>query len=349
MPEATGSRINAWLIDRYLDGRLPIPGPLVQGLLKVAVECYFRFARTYPELPPAWGGGTGPVAEQSKDLMAIHYDKPAALFENFLGPTMKYTMALWERGATNLEAAQEAMLDDLCTKAQLRDGDQVLDIACGFGSLSAHIMKHYPRCKVVAMNLSKAQVGYITEKQSEPGHPLHTDRFKVIREDFNTFQFDQKVDRVMVIGLFEHIKNLRVALEKLSHFLKPGGTVLLHFITYQRIIRQLADLSQDVFFNKYIFPGGRFWYFHELPKHNEHLKVEQSWFLNGHNYQHTLEAWLENFWHNIDTVRAIPGIDEKFVRTWDLYLRFCIATFGAMGGRNVGNGQYLLRHAQPAG
>lgn len=334
-----------WLIERYLDGTLPLPGPVIQALLKVNIEAYYRFAPTLPELPPGWTGGEGPIAEESPRLMKTHYDLPLVLFENFLGPTMKYTMALWERGATNLEEAQVAMMDDLCAKAGLQDGEQVLDIACGFGSLSKHILERYPRSNVVALNLSQTQVDYITAKQSEPGHPFHTDRFRIIKEDFSKFRFDRRFDRIMVIGLFEHIRNMRLALEKIAGLLKPGGTVLLHFIAYHRIIRPMADPDQDLFFDKYIFPGGRFWHFHELPRYQEHLRVEKSWFMNGNNYKRTLECWRENFWRNIDKIRAHPGLDDRFVRIWDLYLRFCIASFGGMGGRNLGNGQYLLRHA----
>ncbi|HEX7927016.1 MAG TPA: class I SAM-dependent methyltransferase, partial [bacterium] len=150
-----------WLIENYLEGTVPLPGPLLQALLKMSIEGYYRFSPTLPELPPAWSGGSGPIAEQSTRLMSTHYDQPLMLFENFLGPSMKYTMALWERGAKNLEEAQTAMLDDLCAKIGLKDGDHVLDIACGFGALSKHVLERYPKCQVVALNLSQTQVDYI--------------------------------------------------------------------------------------------------------------------------------------------------------------------------------------------
>lgn len=337
-----------WLVEQYLDGRLPMPSRVLQGLLTLGVEGYYRLSKTYPELPPEWSGADGPIAEQCTELMRTHYDQPLVLFESFLGPTMKYTMALWERGARNLEEAQTHMMDDLCDKAGIRDGDTVLDIACGFGSLSAHILTRYKSCKVVALNLSTTQVDYITAKQSDPGHPMQTDRFQILKEDFANFDYDRRFDRIMAIGLFEHIRNLKLALQKISTLLNPSGTALIHFITYNRPIRAMADPTSDLFFDKYIFPGGRFWYFHELPRYQDHLKLEKSWFLNGNNYKHTLECWRDNFWKNIEKIRDHPGMDDKFVRTWDLYLRFCVAIFGAMGGRNVGNGQYLLRHPHPA-
>ncbi|MBI3992363.1 MAG: class I SAM-dependent methyltransferase [Candidatus Lambdaproteobacteria bacterium] len=341
-------RAYAWLIEQQLAGSSIIPRPALDALMKLMVELHYRFSPTYSELPCEWSGDSGPIAEQSEDLMRVHYDKPLIVFENFLGPTMKYTMALYERGARTLEQAQEDMLDDLCTKVGLQNGEEVLDIACGFGSLSTYIMRHYPKCKVTALNLSKVQVDYIASKQNEPGHPLHADRFRIIQEDFATAKLDRQFDRIMVIGLFEHIRNLKLALEKISRFLKPAGSVLLHYIAYNRIIEPMANPTQDLFFGKYIFPGGRFWYFRELFRYQDHLRIENSWFLNGNNYKRTLEVWLENFWHNIDKIRTHPDIDERFIRTWDLYLRFCIAIFGGMGGRNVGNGQYLLRHAGPA-
>ncbi len=335
------------MVEKYLDGRLPLPGVVLQGLLKGMCEAYFRWSPSYPELPPEWSGASGPICEESEDLMRIHYDKPAVLFENFLGPTMKYTMALYENGAETLEQSQDAMLDDLCRKVGLRDSDHVLDIACGFGSLSSHILRNYPNCKVVALNLSKVQTDWIAARQNEPGHPFHTDRFRITMEDFSLCNFDRQFDKIMVIGLFEHVRNIKLALEKIAAFLKPDGKVLVHFIAYNRVIQQLADLSSDVFFNKYIFPGGRFWHFQELPRYQEHLKLENSWFLNGNNYKRTVQAWRDNLWRNIEAIRAHPEIDERFIRIWDLYLRFCAATFGAVGGRSVGTGQYLLSHAQP--
>lgn len=334
-----------WLIDRYLDGRLPLPGAVVQFLLNAGVEAHFLLTPAMDVLPGEWSGGQGPFAVRSEDLMRIHYDKPALLFENFLGPSMKYSMALWERGAQDLEQAQDAMLGDLCEKAQIRDGDTILDIGCGFGSFAAHALRKYPRSKIVGITLSNVQYQYITAKQSTPGHRLHDDRFRVIKADFATHEFDTPFDRIVSIGVFEHVSNLKLALEKVARFLKPGGSVLLHFIAYRRIIEAMANVSRDGFFGRYIFPGGRFWPFNELPRYQEHLRVENSWYLSGQNYRRTLEAWRENFWRNAGAIRKHPDLDDRFVRMWDFYLRFCIAIFRSGGGKYVGNGQYLLRHA----
>jgi cyclopropane-fatty-acyl-phospholipid synthase len=267
------------------------------------------------------------------------------LFQNFLGRSMKYSMGLWERGATNLDEAQDAMLDDLCEKAQIHDGDTVLDIGCGFGSFAAHALRRFPKSKVVGITLSNVQYEYINEKQGEPGNALHDERFKVLKADFADCEFDVPFDRIVSIGLFEHVANLRLALEKVARFLKPKGSALLHFITYRKIIESVANVQREGFFGTYIFPGGRFWPFNELPRYPDHLRVDASWYLSGQNYRRTLEAWRANFWRNVDAVRKHPDLDERFVRIWDFYLRFCIAIFRSGSGMDVGNGKYLLRHA----
>ena len=342
----SGWDVQNWIIDRYLDRKLPLPGALLQGLLNLGVEAYFRLAPAMDVLPDQWSGGQGPLAERTEDLMRIHYDKPAVLFENLLGPSMKYSMGLWEGGAPHLEAAQEAMLSDLCEKARIEDGDTILDIGCGFGSFAAHALRRFPASKVVGITLSNVQYQYITEKQGEPGHPLHDDRFRVIKSDFAACEFDTPFDRVISIGVFEHVSNLRRALEKVASFLKPGGTALLHFIVYRRIIESVANVYREGFFARYIFPGGRFWPINELPRYQEHLRVEKAWYISGGNYRRTLEAWRENLRRNLDAILAHPDLDERFVRIWDFYLRFCIAIFRSGGGTFVGNGQYLLRHAR---
>lgn len=337
-----------WMIDRYLEGRMPIPGPLLQRLLNTTMEAFFRFAPVMDVLPDAWSGGHGPLAQRSDDLMRIHYDRPAVLFESFLGPSMKYSMALWERGARTLEQAQEDMLSDLCEKAQIRDGDAILDIGCGFGTFVGHVLRNYPHSSVVGITLSDVQYRHLTEKQKCSGHQLHDERLRVIKGDFATCDLDMTFDRIVSIGVFEHLSNLRVALEKIARLLRQDGTVLLHFIVYQRIIEAVANIEREGFFARYIFPGSRFWPFNELPRYQEHLRVERAWFLNGRNYRRTLEAWRRNLWRNADVIRSHPDLDEQFMRLWDLYLRICIAIFRSGGGRYVGNGQYLLRHAHTA-
>jgi len=337
-----------WLAEKYLEGRLPVPGPLLQVCLDSYVSVSNGLeARLPTNSPPANGNGSpSAIAAKSHELVRAQYDNPRRLFEHMLGPTMKYSMALWRDETATLEEAQEAMMADLCRKAGIRDGDAVLDVGCGFASFAAFVLRRFPRCTVTGLNLSRVQIEYIREKSATPGHPLATDRFRLIEGDFNTADLAGPYDRIVSIGFFEHVSDLGRALEKLAGALRPDGSCLLHYIVYFKPLRrEIPRPAHDGFIGRYIFPGGRIWHEDELFDHQRHLRVVQTWFLSGNHYRRTLEHWHANFRRFAAGPAAETGLDPRTTRLWDLYLRACIAVFKAKGGRYYGNGQYLLRAA----
>lgn len=340
-----GQRFENRFVESYLSGRLPLPEPALQGLLDVGVECYYRFGRRLEAMPRQWAGDQGEITPgDGRDLLSVHYDLPAAIFEQFLGRTMKYSMALWDEGAADLDAAQEAMMADLCRKMDLRDGMSVLDAGCGFGSFAGFVLQRYPRCSVQGLTLSDTQYRYMTEKQRLAGHPLNTPRFRVAKEDFSRTSVRERFDRIVSIGVFEHLSNLKLALAALRGLVKEDGACLLHYIVYTKLIERFADYDMsDTFMRRYIFPHSRFWHDRELFRYQEDFTIERYWYLNGRNYQRTLEAWRANFHARWHAIRAIRGDDERFRRIWTYYFRFTRALFRGAGGRQTGNGQYLLR------
>ena len=338
--------METWIAEKYIGGRIPISAPLLQSALYLYMYWYHRLDAWHRPAAQAASAPRTSIAAKSRELIDAQYDRPRQLFENFLGPTMKYSMGLWETGAGTLEQAQAAMLDDLCEKAQIRDGQEILDVGCGFGSFAAHVLHKYRSCSVAGLNLSDVQADYMLEKGAEPGHPLHTDRFQLIRDDFNTVTLERRFDRVVSIGFFEHVSDLGLALEKIAGLLKPDGKCLLHYIVFRKPFRtDIKRPTEDGFISRYIFPGGTFWREDELFKHQDHLRVVDTWILNGCNYRRTLECWLENFWRNVAQIRAACGEDRRFIKIWDLYLRSSIAVFRANRGNFYGNGQYLLTPA----
>lgn len=334
--------LDTWILNQSFDGRLRVPGPVVQAALDAYLDVYNRLEPIIGE-PASVAVQSDEIAPRSRELMDTHYNMPLSMFSSFLGPTLKYSMGLWENGTRTLEEAQEAMMADLCAKAGIQDGHRILDIGCGFGSLAAHVLRHYPKARVYGLTLSRTQADYMRERQGESGHPLNTDRFYLVEDDFNAVSFDQPFDRVVSVGVFEHVSNLARALEKVRQFLHGEGRCFLHYIVYRPRPGTSGRPRQDPFIDRYVFPGGRIWAHPELARHNRYFRLEREWYLSGHHYRRTLRAWLSNFLAHRARIRDTSGLSDRQLRVWEFYLRSCIAVFSVRGGRFYGNGQYDLR------
>ncbi|MBN3924898.1 class I SAM-dependent methyltransferase [Nostoc sp. NMS4] len=331
--------------EAYING-LTIPDPLLKTLLNLSIQISYKY---FPALlvPYEWLlQESDRLAEGSHELMKVQYNLPEKMFSLILKETEllypKYTMALWEKGVSNLEQAQIDMLDDLIAKVGIEDGDEILDLGCGWGSASNYILSRFPHVKVTALNLSHEQCEYMRKKMQDPSSYLSSDRFTLYEKDFNDLDLETKFDKIMAIGLFEHIGNLTKSFPKLASILKDDGKVLIHIIT-----TKLPDNITHPFINKYIFPNMRVWNYDVIPKINTDLKTINQWYLNGSNYSNTLRNWLMNFDQNQAQIKDLNyGMNyDKFCRMWRLYLLLCIQYFDGCNGEILGNGQYLLVHA----
>ncbi len=332
--------------EAYING-LELPDQPLKHLLDGVLD---RVQAHYPQLFVSYDWllrESEQLAEGSRELMKIQYDLPTRLFQLMLGDSPnfypKYTMALWERGATCLEEAQRQMLDDVFAKVGVQDGDRILDLGCGWGASCNYLLSQFPNCRVTGLNLSGRQCDYLRAKQQDSTSALSSGRFTLCEEDFNQAHFDQPFDKILAIGLFEHVGNLTQSFAKLASLLKPEGRVFIHFIS-----SHLPYSSYSPFLNRYIFPRMRIWSYDEVPQHREHLVTRAQWYLNGANYAKTLQGWLANFdAHQKEISRLDVGMDyAKFRRIWRLYLILCIAYFDMDGGRLLGNAQYLLEPAR---
>ena len=334
------------LAEAYITG-LEVPDSAVKGLLDIFLPIAYK---RFPALlvPYEWVlEESEKLAEDSEELMKIQYDLPEEMFslmleeDELLYP--KYTMALWEKGASNLKQAQMDMLEDAIEKAGIQDGDEILDLGCGWGSASHYILSKFPNAKVTALNLSHEQCEYMRKKMQDPKSCLNSERFTLMEQNFNDAVFDKKFDRIVAIGLCEHIGNLTKSFQKLASFLKDNGRVFIHIISIR-----LPHNCWSAYLNRYIFPRARVWQYDAIPKCNQSLKTINKWYLNGCNYSQTLNRWLQNFDNNQSRIKELDyGINyAKFRRIWRLYLMWCMAYFDACDGEVLGNGQYLMVHAK---
>lgn len=274
-----------------------------------------------------------------------HYEVPAGFFDLVLGEHRKYSCCYWGGPVSNLGEAEEAALEITCQRADIQDGMKVLDLGCGWGSLSLWIAGHFPRCSVTSVSNSASQRAFIEKEAALLG----LSNIEVITADMNEFTTDKSFDRVVSVEMFEHMRNYGALFERISHWLTDGGLFFMHIFchrsaAYEFIDRGPADWMSRHFFSGGIMPSG------DLPsRFQDHLQLVEQWRWSGRQYQLTAEAWLEN----MDAKRAevMPVLvstygKEDAQRWWMRWRIFFLAVsemFGMDDGIEWGVGHYLFR------
>jgi cyclopropane-fatty-acyl-phospholipid synthase len=331
--------------EAYING-VEVPDSVLRAFFDTSMPIFFRY---FPSLlaPYEWVlKETDNLAEGSRDLMKIQYDLPQVMLNTMLGNGKliypKYSMGLWEKGASNLEQSQMHMIDDVIEKLDIKDGDNILDFGCGWGCVPNYILSKFPNVRFTGLNLSHEQCEYMRHKMQDPESYLSSGRFTLHEGDLNDARFEEKFDKILSIGVFCHVGNLTKTFQKLASFLKDNGKVFIHIITVR-----IPNNMSSVYTHKYIFPHGRYWNNDAVPSHNQHLKTIERWYINGSNYSKTLANWLHNFDENQASVKDLNyGMDyAKFRRIWRFYLIWFVANFASCDGEYNGNGQYLMVHA----
>ncbi len=294
----------------------------------------------------------GPIAEETEKLMASHYDERAEFFCNFLDQSfMAYSMAYYgsepdviAASKSSLEEAQTNKFELFCKRAQLKGNEKVFNLGCGFGSLEKFLLAKYPEMTITGITPSAVQVKYLKEQMNNPDSVLSSGRFELLEGNFASVSSEslgeECYDAVFSVGVMEHIKNVKLTLERMEKMLKPGGVSFHHLIASYHAIPRFLD-SGKTKIDKY-FPGGRVWPVAELESHDEHLELEKSWYINGRNYWRTLDEWHKRFWQNIDNIVG-PEFGADSVKHWNDYFCLCKIVFSPMNGEMVGNAHYLYR------
>lgn len=328
--------------EAYING-LEVPDSIMRSALRASMPIFFKH---FPSLlaPYEWVlQETDHLAEGSKELMTLQYDLPQAMLNRMLGNWdliyPKYSTGFWERGAKNLAECQMHMIDQVIERLDIQDGDHILDFGCGWGCVPNYIMSKFPNVRFTGLNLSHEQCEYIRKKMKDPQSYLSSGRFTLCEGDLNEIEFLEKFDKILTIGVFEHVGNLTKAFQKLASMIKDDGKVFIHIIT----VRIPNNMSSG-FTHKYIFPHGRYWNFDAVPSCDRDLKTVQRWYMNGMNYHKTLTLWLERFDHSQEFVKNLDyGMDyAKFRRMWRFYLLMLGTIFATCDGEYNGNGQFLL-------
>lgn len=286
----------------------------------------------------------GPLVIHQEDANRQHYELPTAFFREILGPRLKYSACLWPSGVDDLAAAEEAMLALTCERAGLEDGMEVLDLGCGWGSLSLFVAERYPRCRVTAMSNSRTQAAHIAAAAAAAG----TDAVTPVTADIATFAPDRRYDRIVSVEMLEHVRDYGELFARLRRWLAPGGRVFVHVFSHCRHAYTFeADDPHD-------WMGSRFFSGGQMPAHDlfllfgDDLAVEERWWLDGTHYARTLEEWLGRYEERLEAIRPLfvetygPEAAPRWEVDWRLFFIACAESFAYGGGQEWGVSHYLL-------
>ena len=290
---------------------------------------------------------SGPIAEQVDSANDQHYELPAAFFGLVLGPRRKYSGCYWPAGVDDLAAAEEAMLRLTCERAQIADGQTILDLGCGWGSLSLWLAEHYPNARIRGVSNSHGQREHIEAVAGERGF----DNLVITTADVNAFEPGERFDRVVSIEMFEHMRNWAELLRRVSTWLQDDGKAFVHVFSQRRLpYRFEGTWAAERFFTAGTMPS------HDLlGRFQRDLLVADRWAVNGTHYARTLQAWLERLDARADEALAIlsehagPAEGRRLLATWRLFLLSTEEIWGWRGGDEWLVSHYLLEPRGGAG
>ncbi len=286
---------------------------------------------------------SSPIAVHTSDANEQHYQVPTEFYLKALGPNLKYSCGLWETG-DNLARSEERMLELTCERAGLRDGMEILELGCGWGSLTLWMAKRYPTARITAVSNSATQRAHILRTAEARGLA----NVDVITSDMNVFQTEKKFDRVVSVEMFEHMRNWPMLLERVASWLHPKGRLFVHIFVHKSspYLFEVKDASD--WMSRYFFSGGIMPSFDLLPLASSKFQTIEKWKVNGNHYAKTCEAWLEKTDEHRRELKQLfeahygAGQGTKWLEWWRIFFMACAELFKYDGGDEWFVGHYLL-------
>ncbi len=274
------------------------------------------------------------IAQDTDAANEQHYELPAEFFQQVLGRHLKYSGCLWEADVSDLDTAEARMLALSCERAGLADGQDILELGCGWGSLTLWMASHYPDANITAVSNSATQREYITQQCVARG----IENVRVITADVNDFEADGSYDRVVSVEMFEHMRNYASLMEKISRWLRPGGKLFVHIFCHRELMYPFTTEGEYDWMGQYFFTGGLMPAENTLLHFQDHMNIEDQWSLSGTHYEKTSNAWLQNLDENRAAVLAVMteayGAQdaERWLQRWRMFFMAVAELFGYRNG-----------------
>jgi cyclopropane-fatty-acyl-phospholipid synthase len=283
-----------------------------------------------------------PVAIHTDAANAQHYELPAAFFQQCLGRRLKYSSCYYPTGDETLDEAEAAMLELYGQRAELADGQDILELGCGWGSLTLWMAERYPRARITAVSNSHSQRAHIQAQCFRKGIA----NVDVITCDVNLLALDMdSYDRCVSVEMFEHIRNYEMLMARIASWLRPGGKLFVHIFANRHVAYPFETAGTDNWMGRHFFTGGLMPATDTLLWFQRDLQIEQSWLVDGTHYQRTANHWLSNQdRHRKDILRILAQaygapLAELWFQRWRMFWMSCAELFGYADGQ-----EWLVAH-----
>lgn len=282
-----------------------------------------------------------PVAIETKAANEQHYELPPGFFQLCLGKRLKYSSCLFPRGDESLDQAEELMLAASCERAELRDGQRILELGCGWGSLTLWMAERYPNARITAVSNSAPQREHIEARCRERGFANVT----VLTHDANTLELPAaSFDRCVSVEMFEHMRNYQTLLARIASWLAPGGKLFVHVFCHKDLMYPFEVDGDDNWMGRYFFTGGLMPAADTLLHFQRDVVLEETWRLSGRHYARTANLWLANHDARAEAVQAVlRNAYGEHAATWNqrwrMFWMACAELFGYRDGE-----EWLVAH-----
>jgi len=337
------------MIDALLEQNL-LPDWLIRvGIRRLLRRRLDEIAHPSPELQVARFAETlrtMPIAINTAESKEQHYEVPTAFYQKCLGPRLKYSSGFYAHGGETLAQAEDAMLALTCTRAGLADGLDILELGCGWGSLTLWMAEHYPQARITGVSHSHTQREHILGEARRRGLA----NIIIITCDMNDFSANTGAfDRVVSVEMFEHMKNWPRLLASIARWLRPGGRFFAHVFTHARFAYHFVVRDETDWMSKYFFTGGMMPAHGLFPRFQDDLELVTDWKVNGTHYAKTSEHWLQNMDAHRDELLPLfartygAGQAVKWWAYWRVFYLACAELWAFRDGEEWHVSHYLFR------